>query len=55
MPAAPPWQALPSPLNGFAVQSDEIGDVAPSVRPAFERAIPPGVSSTNLGFAAPWR
>jgi hypothetical protein len=50
-PVAPPWHALPSPLNGFAVQFDEIGDAPTSVRPAAERATPPGVSRTNRGAA----
>src|SRR5262249_27424615 len=54
VPAAPAWQADPSPFVGFAVQVDEIGArsaLATSVKA--DLATPPGVSSRKTGLAAP--
>jgi len=54
VPTAPPWQAEPSALVGFAVHVDEIGvryGLATSVNA--DAATPSGVSSTNVGAAAP--
>ena len=54
VPTAPPWQAAPSTLNGFAVHDEEIG----SRTSAWPAPLPVGVSgmllwsSTNVGLAA---
>ena len=54
VPTAPPWQAEPSALVGFAVQVDEIGArCALSTSVNADAAIPSGVSSWKIGAAAP--
>src|SRR5437667_7513769 len=54
VPIAPPWQAAPSALVGFAVHVEEIGArCGLSTSANVDAAMPPGVSSLKRGAAAP--